>query len=394
MTTTGIIKVLPDLSPQPNRSAVIASVGFHGLLFAALALLSTASPVKDSQKMVNLVTLSPAEQSRLPQFATSTALPVSPTSPSSPVAPGTTAPLTPGTSNFDFGPLPPLSLPNVPLPPPPVYLPPPRAYLPPIRNYATAPPPPNYTSLPPLGIPSQPDVMAPPETPASGSPSPTPPLIDPNAIVKPGKNDQEALAQLPIWFTQARKTANADNIKLNFRAEAPPYPYPVAACKDKLEGKVSVAVLVSPEGKLVELPPKAAAEAVPTQAGGLRTNPQVILTSQQEILDQSAIAVVKGIKFEPAERYQALVYTLNYKYSESLCAAAPASTPESSPTAQPSPASSPAATTTPSPVEASPAPSPAASSPAQPEVPPSPNPSPTAESSPPPSPSPAPGPST
>jgi hypothetical protein len=332
MTTTGIIKVLPDLPPQPSRTAVMVSIGFHGLVFATLALISTTPPAKEDQEIVNLVSLSPSEQSRLPEFATSTALP-SPTGLTA--IPGTTATLTPRVTDpkFNFGPLPALTLPNVPLSSPPVYLPSPQVLLPPIRNYQT-PPSPNNPNLPRLGVPPQPNVMASPETPLI-LPSPTPAAMNFKATIKPGKNDQEALGQLPIWFIQARKTANADTIKYNFRAEVPPFPYPPNACKDKLAGRVSVAVLVSPQGRLVELPANSTAL---NQSGGLQANPQVMMTSQENLLDQAAIAFVRGIKFETADRYQALIYTLEYKYSKALCGAAPPSPAVTSP--QPSPATS------------------------------------------------------
>ncbi len=347
---TSIVKILPDLPPQPNRLAIIVSVGFHALMFGALALLPKSTT--DTQKLVNLVTLSPEEQSRLPSFA-------SPTAPtpgnSKAIAPPSSALAPPAVNNFDFSALPPLQMPDIPLPPPPVYVPPPEVYLPPARDYVVTQPrrdfaPPSLPEAPP-----QPDVMespVPPLPPEVLQPSPSP------TATPESSSARSFLSETQQWYTRVLQTVNPDNLdKPNLKAEPPPYLYPAAACQDKLQGIVSVGVVVKPDGKLVEPPkPEQGSETAPVNT--LKENPQIIQSTKHEVLDQAAISAVREIKFEPSKKYQLLQYTFNYEYSEAVCAQAPQASP--SPTGSPSPQPTSTATPTPNgspaPPEASPSP--------------------------------------
>ncbi len=72
MSYTSPITTLPQMLRQPIGMAVLASLGFHGLLWATLPRLHAFSrPVADQQqRTVGLVELTPAEQNRLPEAAT------------------------------------------------------------------------------------------------------------------------------------------------------------------------------------------------------------------------------------------------------------------------------------------------------------------------------------
>ncbi|MBD2099079.1 energy transducer TonB [Trichocoleus sp. FACHB-591] len=72
MSYWSLIKSLPEVLRQPSGIAAIASVGVHGLLWVVLPVLPLSSKTTESeaQRPVKLVELTPAEQGRLPSFAT------------------------------------------------------------------------------------------------------------------------------------------------------------------------------------------------------------------------------------------------------------------------------------------------------------------------------------
>lgn len=71
MSYGSFLKSLPQALRQPTGIATIASVGVHGLLWIVLPILPLASKTTESDpEPVQLVELTPAEQSRLPSFAT------------------------------------------------------------------------------------------------------------------------------------------------------------------------------------------------------------------------------------------------------------------------------------------------------------------------------------
>jgi hypothetical protein len=73
MSYASLFKTLPETLGSSTSLAAIASLGIHGLLLAILPVLPFESkPLETpSQRTVGLVELTPAEQSRLPQVATS-----------------------------------------------------------------------------------------------------------------------------------------------------------------------------------------------------------------------------------------------------------------------------------------------------------------------------------
>ncbi len=102
MSFASLIKSFPQMLSQPTGIAVMASVGIHGLLGLTLPYLPLASQEKPgSPRTVQLVELTPAELSRLPQAAPPlTSLPVPnssqsyqslPTLPSSLSSPGSSS---------------------------------------------------------------------------------------------------------------------------------------------------------------------------------------------------------------------------------------------------------------------------------------------------------------
>lgn len=72
MSYWSFMKSLPIALRQPTGIATIVSVGVHGLLWVVLPVLPLSSKTTESevQRPVALVELTPAEQSRLPSFAT------------------------------------------------------------------------------------------------------------------------------------------------------------------------------------------------------------------------------------------------------------------------------------------------------------------------------------
>ncbi|HEY9861407.1 MAG TPA: TonB family protein [Candidatus Obscuribacterales bacterium] len=72
MSYWSFIQSLPQALRQPSGIASIASIGLHGLLWIVLPILPLASKTTESeaQRSVQIVELTPAEQSRLPSFAT------------------------------------------------------------------------------------------------------------------------------------------------------------------------------------------------------------------------------------------------------------------------------------------------------------------------------------
>ncbi|HEY9748169.1 MAG TPA: energy transducer TonB [Allocoleopsis sp.] len=71
MSYWSFVKSLPIVLRQPTGIATLASVGVHGLLWVVLPVLPLSSKTTESeaQRPVQLVELTPAEQSRLPSFA-------------------------------------------------------------------------------------------------------------------------------------------------------------------------------------------------------------------------------------------------------------------------------------------------------------------------------------
>jgi outer membrane biosynthesis protein TonB len=387
MTSTGIIKVLPD-PPQKNRQlSVIASVGFHVLMFAGLTLFPATLNKQNGNESVGLITLSPQEQSRLPNLK-----------PSTPAAPGSSSVLPPPAlsqgalpplDSYDFDTVPPppssfvVPLPVVPPPdrygfspesaPPPDVQPPTSSPSKPAPSQPSPPDdipldPPKLNPMPPYvpNLPGDQSLAAPsPEVSPGPIPEVSPTPSDPTAPTTPGigGREQEAVNQLGRWISLASSTIDPDNIgPLDLKKTIPEF-YPPQACKNKLEGQTAVAVIVTPDGKLY-IPSSTAGE------GTIQNNPQIIGLGGGEVLDQAAVDAVKALEFKSTGKYRLLKYDFNFKYSEAACqAVTPGKTPtdgKATPSGTPTKPTGPSGS--PSPVGPSPAPAGAKETGPSPEV--------------------------
>lgn len=362
---------LPELLLNPSAIAAVVSIGIHGLLALTLPSLSAASKQEEQniRRSVEVVTLTPTEQARLPQ----------------------TTPLPPLTTNTQPLPLtPPItSLPTVPL------LPPPGNYssnipliqLPPVYRENTPPPgsplrrrpliiqipperrsPPESKNSSPYKIDDQPfnalrefpqpDVR---ETEAPSSentepktevqpdnlsqpkvtdttpepqttPEPTPvaqqPEPQPQATVEPsqqeitrnetGTTDEAALRNITAWVAKPRDGQDQD-LEQSFvdllaklqKGEAPRISfspaYPEQACPNKLTGTAVMGVLVDGKGQLTE-------------------EPFLIRSSGYSIFNQIAQKTLKAYQFQNnIGRTQPYIVEVKFEYDSKFCSEATAS---------------------------------------------------------------------
>ena len=327
MIYSPILKSLPEPLRQPDRLALLASVGFHGLLFSGLALLPMASKSINTGRVVNLIELSPAERSRLPGLSTSQILSL-PNPPSASKLPQIDLPplsqipdfsAPPPLKSFDFGSLPSSQLgPRQPIPSAPIYLPLPQGPTTvkpgnvrpvPLPAFPASPPEVNTNSqlpkLEPFKLPPPPEPVAEVPTQPSSSASPEP-AASPAPSESASEGASEVMGKLGMWLISARKVYDPQLIPKREEAD---YKYPQQACKDQLEGYATLAALVSPTGKLVA--PGANTELAP--------NPHFLSSTAQPILDNAAIAAVESYPFKVTGNYQALLFGFNFKYSEAAC---------------------------------------------------------------------------
>lgn len=432
MNYESLLSVLPESLRQPGRLGLIASLGFHGLFFGVMPFLPVSN-AEDTERVINLVQLSQAEQSRLPgsvnpsgsgSFFDLPAIelpddlpPVSGLPPLNEIPPGWSAvPQMPqqlpqfnpdqrsqiAIQPFDR-PLPTVPRPQTVTPlPAPSELPEPS----PLQSYGTSEPTlPNLESGADL-----PDRANPEDFQVGSEIGPLDEFGQNSAAGQgtPQENANQTPAEIQKWQAQVQTLLKDAEFAPDVEKELPTLPYPQAACEGKYEGTAVVGAVFNPEGQLV-------AEG----DQGLTANPELLESSGYPVLNQAAIAAVQGFGAQTASgKYQRIVYQIPYQYSEEDCAAAAAPqsspTPDSSPSPTPSqspqasPTPSPQASPSPSPTptaesEASPSPSsaaeptptptpiPTASVPAEPEPAPTPEPEPTPE--PPPEPQPTPTPS-
>ncbi|HEY9847258.1 MAG TPA: energy transducer TonB, partial [Candidatus Caenarcaniphilales bacterium] len=328
MSYTPVLEALPEPLRQPGRLAMLASVAAHGVLFAALPLLSLPSKPVNSQRVVDLVQLSTAEQNRLPQFAT----------------PQTQLPSLP--PNLPPLGLPPLSgLPNYALEQPEAYSfksPAPQAVPSPVKpealgpivirapvrsqppqqinpfsktqplpdaasygttNSANLPPFPNklpnlepaVPAKEPFGLPPVPDVASASAPPTAPNPQPS---LSPSSLPV---NSAEA------WLARAREISG--DPKLSWQQQTISIPYPKAACKGRLAGSALVAALVAPDGKLVA-------------ANGTFNNLKLIDSTGYPTLNNAALSA-ESYSLPATGKYQAFAYRVPFAYSEKVCSEKP-----------------------------------------------------------------------
>jgi hypothetical protein len=221
--------------------AILASLGIHGLLWAILPGLTVSQTDKSpSERNINLVELSPQEQSRLPQsnpadntlpaFASQlTALPPLPPAPPYQTSVIPPVQLSPGSAPINNASVnqnsaPPLQTFQVPLPPPP------QTSFPaiPYENIPSSNPLPPIPQAPPFVLPPNnglpdapltPDRTLPPDDEiARATPSPAPTQPSPANLIAPAANPPEA-AKLPERGKQ-ELLAMRDSMKNNFPQKA------------------------------------------------------------------------------------------------------------------------------------------------------------------------------
>lgn len=351
---------------QPFTLALLASLGIHGLLAVTLPLWSAArdSESADDAKSVEVVTLNPSEQMRLPDNLTDqwgAKLFPKPSSNSVFLQPLKPEAKATGKATSPLWAAPPLlndpSLYNIPvLPPPPVTVLPPLG-LPPLpkldlpatsprRSVSTAASPAKLAEV--LAKLSKPPAVPTASPSPATSPSPvTSPVVVPSPTVtetdRPQKIPAAAIAALRekqeqlrqqqndglygfnkanttegefnqniTQLTETAKEISQGNIDSEWnRQKEITDLYPRDACPSKAKGVTWIGAIFNPEGKLEK-------------------KPALLLSSGYAGLDQAAFQYVEQQSFKPSEKYQAVIFPFKFEYSESICAAETPASPASS----------------------------------------------------------------
>lgn len=396
MSYSSIVEGLPEPLRQPNRLAIIASVAFHGVAFAVLPFLPTASTAVNTQRMVNLIELSASEQSRLPQFSASQL-------PQTGLPPGGLPPLglgtlPPGLPNYavdspiSFNPSVPRAQPEftvvIPVPVRPSQAAqepdpdPTAARLP--GSEALVPQ--STPNIPPFNPNQLPDLTAAnPAIPSGASPAPFFPSPSPGATEEPSASgaspspSSQPLAPVPAgpgseWLVEARQVSNDPALMIQPQAVTLPYPEKLCRTPPKRPIPVQVLALVNPAGKLM---------TINGSINGLR------------LIESTGYPSLNDVALDPANysiratgEYQAILYSSAFQYSGKDCAAtqlntSPKKTPGSTTPPSPSPVGRSLSPSGPSPSPTTLSPSPTPSVPTSTSSPTSPSPSPqTSEATP------------
>jgi len=350
MSYSSITEALPESLRQPGKLALIASVAFHGVVFATLPFLPSTSEAINSPRFVDLIELSAAEQSRLPQSASqATQLPGPPAANLPPLGLGSLPPGLPDYSleqpsnNLSTDTL--ASREQLELSSPIITLPvrpsgPPQQQSGP--EVAIAPPPPQSRSfelpdtpnVPPFNPNKLPEIAAanpsvPPDLkPTEPFPLTSPPGTTAGTSGNPGRPNTAPVGPEARWLAQAQKVSG--NPQLSLQEKEVNLPYPEAACdRGKPQARSQVLALVNPEGKLTAV-----------------NNQELRLIESTGYPTLNAAAQnPENYKFSATGQYQALLYTSEFN-PEAGCSAAPApsqQTPQAGPRPQQTPQTGPQA---------------------------------------------------
>lgn len=344
-----ILGTLVNAMRQPSTIALVASLGVHGLFLAGLPFLSSVqSKQPKQQETVQLLELTPAEQSRLPSSSFSQSFP-SPMVPPRPTASPDT-PATPNqTATVEDSPL--YDFPMV--PPPPVVNYPPELEnpaparreqvtfqdIPALKNpkpannagaeKSTAPAPADQDEAEPPAAPSAEDLKSD-DLSRSGRPRLTAEEVF--RLQQQAKQEQAA-AQQQAYLQDMYGTFNAGAASLeayqknleSLTGNANDGPdrvdwqlpddeekqqlteemaklYPTEACPFKLKATVvQVAAIVQPDGKL------------------MGDKPHLVLSSGYKGLDKVALEYIAKKQFKPGEEVQFFLFKLPFPAAETVC---------------------------------------------------------------------------
>ncbi|MGF1479522.1 MAG: TonB family protein [Cyanophyceae cyanobacterium] len=402
MSFASALNTLPAKLLRPNSMAILASLGFHALLFTALPNLSLSPREEASSLSVRVTELSPAEQARLPNFAP----------PLNPYALPDASVVTPRLNTF------PLELPNAT-----TLLPPPSAQssnqapvtsiLPDLPT-VPLPPPPSFAIVPPQpSAPPEKSVESP--APASETPPPTasipapplnslPPLPQQSTLPTLPQNPNRALRFSPPapsisardLLNQQRANAggsatspeagDSDNQQAANSSELPPAaPTDIETLRQQnlvaevLELRASLAkdetdttneealkndlnwrqanqvaepeeisfAGTYPEDACIVQAEGTATYGVLVDAQGNLTSTDLIKSSGYPILNNQALEQVKSRSFEQTDGAQSYLVSVDFQYDPEICpslGAAPPETAESKPQPNPAPAVAPEST--------------------------------------------------
>ena len=315
---------------QPMSLAVLASLGAHGLLWFGLPLMSASEPKPaDTQRSVPLIELSPLEQARLPQIASSTLLGLPKSSATNSIVPNslTTVPINPQTPQDST------SYYNVPSPP---------AY-PALIPYSVSP----LRQRSPRKSTNKAELDS--ETKAQSSVKDTEKQSDPEGKENPDSSitskaedllppkQQDDSVKLALQQKYAYSTANTSkddfasnsttlsqtvqdiskgNISKDWKKlDVMTAPYPKDACQFKrdgkaIEGEALVGVIVQPNGKLAE-------------------KPTLLISSGFKGLDEAATEFITKHPFEVDKQYRAFYVPIKFELTKTDCVAADAISPTS-----------------------------------------------------------------
>lgn len=321
----------------------MASVGFHAVVFAGLALMPAGGQQESGDlRIVGLVN-----------------------EPSSGQASGSNAP-PPGLdfSNFEFPPI--GNLPEMPeappLPPAQSFFTPPSVTTPPRQSFPTMPLPSRGSPAIPPSLPSRGAISSNPSpsvprTPSPqdyefGDPSTLPTLESPFALNPPqlpgglgqplpnespssespsqqspsdglsstlpgaGENqDYQSSVLLNDWVRNSRNVHDPQILPQEVELALE---YPIAACADQLEGTAKVAALYDQNGRLATNETNLA-DAQQQYAFNVNRNPVFIQSSGQTILDDALLARVKTFQPEVTGYHQARVFRVDFQYNAETC---------------------------------------------------------------------------
>jgi hypothetical protein len=305
---------------QPMSLAVLASLGVHGLLWFGLPMMPAAETKQaDAERSVPLVELSPMEQARLPQIASSPLLGV----PNQAIAPNslTMIPTAPQTSVEDS-----TSLYTVP---------------PPLSSSTIT----EYSVSPFIKRAARQPVMEENEEPAKPEPSSktteketeklsepeegedsnvskkAADLLPPNPQETSGKlalqqkyaysgtnTTQEEFASNSTEFSEIAQTVSKGDISEDWKKlDAMSAPYPKDACQFKHDGKAIAGepwfgVVVQPNGKLA-------------------AKPTLLRSSGFKGLDEAAVEFITKQDFEAGKQYRGFYFPIKFEAAKTDCVA-------------------------------------------------------------------------